>query len=110
MSDEQKKRTRWWTVGMTTQRTSNKSAADDSRPSILWAILNVRSLLLIVVVYFLSIMPAYVALLLLRSCGIELYDSFEYFYRPVLWVTRNVEWARRLTDLIEPLLRRLAFR
>jgi hypothetical protein len=60
------------------------------------------------IIYPLSIMPAYVALLLLRSRGIDLYTAFESFYWPVLWVLRNVEWARRLNNQIEPLLRRLA--
>jgi len=95
---------------MTTEQAGDDSAAEESRPSFLWALLNVRSLLVIVFVYLLSIMPAYVALLLLRAAGIDLYDSFEAFYRPVLWVLRNVEWARRLNDLIEPMLRRLAGR
>jgi hypothetical protein len=59
-------------------------------------------------IYPLSIMPAYVALLVLRSRGIDLYPAYEAFYRPVIWILTNVEWARRLNDLIEPMLRRLA--
>jgi hypothetical protein len=93
---------------MTTERATNGSAAEDSRPSVLWALLNVRWWIVIAIIYPLSIMPAYVVLLLLRSRGIDLYDSFEMIYRPILWVLRNVTWARRLNDLIEPALRRAA--
>jgi hypothetical protein len=95
---------------MTTERASNDGAAEDSRPSVLWSLLNARWLMVIALIYPLSIMPAYVVLLLLRSRGIDLYDAYESFYRPVLWVLRNVEWARRLNDLIEPALRHLAGR
>jgi hypothetical protein len=59
------------------------------------------------VVYPLSIMPAYVMLLLLRSRGVDLYAPFETFYWPVIWVLENVEWARRLNNTIEPVLRGL---
>jgi hypothetical protein len=59
-------------------------------------------------IYPLSIMPAYVALLVLRSRGIDLYPAYESFYRPVIWILTNVGWARRLSNLIEPMLRRLA--
>jgi hypothetical protein len=59
------------------------------------------------IVYPLSIMPAYVALLLLRSRGIDLYAPYESFYWPIIWVLENVEWARRLNNTIEPLLRGL---
>jgi hypothetical protein len=59
------------------------------------------------VVYPLSIMPAYVVMLLLRSRGIDLYEPYASFYWPIIWVLRNVEWARRLDDTIEPLLRGL---
>jgi hypothetical protein len=59
-------------------------------------------------IYLLSMIPAYVGMLLLRSRGIDLFAPYEFFYWPVLWVLRNVGWARRLDDLIEPVLRRLA--
>jgi len=95
---------------MTTERASNDGAAQDARPSALLAFLNIRWLLAIALIYPLSIIPAYVALLLLRSRGIDLIAPYESFYWPVLWVLRNVEWARRLSDLIEPGLRRLAGR
>jgi hypothetical protein len=65
------------------------------------------SLFAVIVVYPLSIMPAYVALLLLRSHGIDLYAPFATFYWPVIWVLENVEWAGRLNNTIEPLLRGL---
>ena len=96
---------------MTTERASDDSAPEDSRPSGLFsALLNVRWWIVIALAYPLSIMPAYVALLLLRSRGIDLYEAFEIFYWPVLWLLRNVGWARRLNDLIEPALRALAGR
>ena len=95
---------------MTTERASNDGAAQDSRPSALLAFLNIRWLLAIAIIYPLSIIPAYVALLLLSSRGVDLIAPYESFYWPVLWVLRNVEWARRLNDLIEPALRRLAGR
>jgi hypothetical protein len=64
-------------------------------------------LLAVFVIYPLSIMPAYVMLLLLRSRGIDLHVAFETFYWPVIWVLENVEWAGRLNNTIEPLLRGL---
>jgi hypothetical protein len=95
---------------MTTERASNDGTDKDARPSALLAFLNIRWLLAIALIYPLSIIPAYVALLLLNSRGVDLIAPYESFYRPVLWVLRNVEWARRLNDLIEPALRRLAGR
>ncbi len=53
MSDEPKKRSRWFRAAPCV----HESAAE-SRPSFLWSLLNVRSLLFIGVLYVLSIMPA----------------------------------------------------
>ena len=96
---------------MTTGTASDDSTTEDPRPSGLFsAVLNVRWWIVIALAYPISIMPAYVALLLLQSRGIDLYGLYEIFYWPVIWVLKNVEWARRLDDLIEPVLRRLASR
>jgi hypothetical protein len=95
---------------MTTERARNDGTAKDARPSALLALLNIRWLLAIALIFALSIIPAYVALLLLSSRGVDLIAPYESFYWPVLWVLRNVEWARRLNDLIEPALRHLAGR
>jgi|HubBroStandDraft_4_1064222.scaffolds.fasta_scaffold1816016_1 hypothetical protein len=95
---------------MTTEPTSYDGADKDARPSALLAFLNIRWLLAIALIYPLSIIPAYVALLLLSSRGVDLTAPYEFFYWPVLWILRNVEWARRLNDLIEPALRHLAGR
>jgi hypothetical protein len=59
------------------------------------------------VIYPLSIIPAYVALLVLRRHGIDFYAPYEVFYWPIIWLLRNVALLRRLNDLIEPLLRGL---
>jgi hypothetical protein len=95
---------------MTTERASSDGTAKDARPSALLAFLNIRWLLAIALVYPLSIIPPYVVLLLLSSRGVDLTAPYQSFYWPVLWVLRNVEWARRLNDLIEPALRHLAGR
>jgi hypothetical protein len=96
---------------MTTEPASDDSAAEDSRPSGLFsALLNVRWWIVIALAYPLSIIPAYVAVLLLSSRGINLNVAFQTFYAPVIWVLDNVAWARRLSDLIEPVLRGLAGR
>jgi hypothetical protein len=90
---------------------SNDSAGEESQASRLWALPSyIKWLPVIALLYPLSIIPAYVAMLLLSSHGIDLSPSFDAFYRPVLWVLRNVEWARRLNDQIEPVLRHLAGR
>src|SRR5580693_1897965 len=68
--------------GMTTERASNDGTAKDERPSALLALLNIRGLLAIALIYLLSIIPAYVALLLLRSRGIDLFAPYESFYWP----------------------------
>jgi hypothetical protein len=65
------------------------------------------TLLVLVLLYPLSIMPAYVVLLMLRRGGIDLYAGYETFYWPVIWVLQNVPVFRRLNDLIEPVLRGL---
>jgi hypothetical protein len=95
---------------VTTEPISNDDGAEDSRPSGLLALLNVKWLIVIAIVYVLSIMPAYVAVLLLQSRGIDPYLAFEIFYGPILWIIDNVGWARRLDSLIEPVLRQLAGR
>jgi hypothetical protein len=93
---------------MTNEPASTESAGEDDRESGFSLLQYVRWWPVIALLYPLSIMPAYVALLVLRSQGIDLYVSFEVAYWPVLWVLRNFEWARNLNNLIEPLLRRLA--
>jgi hypothetical protein len=95
---------------MTTEPATD-DASEDSRPSGLFsALLNVRWWIILALAYPISIMPAYVALLLLQSGGIDLYGAYEIFYWPVIWVLTHVGWARRLDALIEPLLRHLAGR
>jgi hypothetical protein len=93
---------------MTTERVSNESDAEHSRPSILWELLHVKWWIVVALIYPLSIMPAYIILLVLRSRGIDLWEPYETFYWPVIWVLRNVGWASRLNEVIEPMLRRLA--
>jgi hypothetical protein len=61
----------------------------------------------LLVIYPLSIMPAYVALLVLRRRGIDLYPAYEVLYWPILWLLQNVSFLRSLSDLIEPMLRGL---
>jgi hypothetical protein len=95
---------------MTTEPATD-AASEDSRPSGLFSVLlNVRWWIVIALAYPLSIIPAYVALLLLRSHGIDLSVAFDTFYSPVIWILDNVGWARRLNALIEPMLRSLAGR
>jgi hypothetical protein len=65
------------------------------------------TLFVLFLLYPLSIMPAYVVLLVLRSHGIDVYATYETFYWPVIWVLRNVQVFRYLNDLIEPALRGL---
>jgi hypothetical protein len=62
-------------------------------------------LLLVVILYPLSIMPAYVTMLVLRRRGIDLSVAYDVFYWPVLWVLENVPLFRHINDLIEPVLR-----
>jgi hypothetical protein len=93
---------------MATERPKHDEASEDSPSSRLTVLLNVRWAPAIFLVYVLSIMPAYVVVLWLRSRGIDLYAPFEVFYWPVIWLIRNVDWARRLDSWIEPVLRRLA--
>ena|ERR1700728_2127760 len=66
------------------------------------------SLVSLLVIYPLSIIPAYVALLVLRRHGVDLYPAYEVIYWPIIWLLQNVALLRRLNDLIEPLLRALA--
>ncbi len=94
---------------LATERASHDSAGEDSQP-MLSMFSYFRWLPVVALAYPLSIMPAYVVLLLLRNRGIDLYAPYEVFYWPVIWVLRNVEWARRLNDLIEPMLSRAAGR
>jgi hypothetical protein len=65
------------------------------------------TLVSLLVIYPLSIIPAYVAVLVLRRHGIDLYAPYEVFYWPIIWLLRNVALLRHLNDLIEPLLREL---
>ena len=64
-------------------------------------------LVTLLVIYPLSMIPAYVVLLVLRRHGIDLYPAYEVFYWPIMWLLRNVDLMRRLNDVIEPLLRGL---
>jgi len=59
------------------------------------------------VIYPLSIMPAYVTMLMLMRRGIDLYAPYRIFYWPIIWLLDNVALLRRLNDLIEPVLRGL---
>jgi hypothetical protein len=64
-------------------------------------------LLVLVILYPVSIVPAYVALLVLRRRGIDLSPAYDVFYWPVLWVLQNVPLFRQINDVIEPALRGL---
>jgi hypothetical protein len=96
---------------MTTERATGDQPSENAPTvSVLHSLLQIKWLLFIVVTYALSIMPAYVIMLLLRSHGIDLFAFFQVFYWPVIWLIDNVSWARRLNGWIEPVLRGLAGR
>ena len=82
-----------------------EARAEDSQQLSNWV--NGWAPLLVVLLYPVSIMPAYVAMLVLRRRGIDLYAAYEVFYWPVLWVLENVPLFRYINDLVEPVLRGL---
>jgi hypothetical protein len=89
-------------------RPSDAARHEGSERSSTWASWAIGwTLMSLVVIYPLSIIPAYVVLLVLRRHGIDLYPAYEVFYWPVIWLLRNVALLRSLNDLIEPLLRGL---
>ena len=59
------------------------------------------------VIYPLSIIPAAIALAWLLHWGIDLRKPFELFYAPVIWAQDNVDWVRRIGDVIGPQIDRL---
>ncbi len=61
----------------------------------------------LVVLYPLSMMPAYMAMLVLRRHGIDLWEPYRVFYSPILWCVDNVPLGQYLNHSIAPVLRKL---
>ncbi len=83
------------------------TAANVARRASTWSWACGWTLIGIFVIYPLSMMPAYVAVLILRRHGIEVFAAYRFAYWPILWLLDNVELFHRLDRLIEPMLRGL---
>jgi hypothetical protein len=60
-----------------------------------------------VVGYPLSIVPAIIVASWLEHWGMDLERPFSLLYAPVIWTVNNVDWADRLSALIYPAMKRL---